>query len=81
VPAADDVATRSRTVAAKFRHPEKTQSYVIPVLGKALQIVAFLDSTKTPLNVSQISDRTGIAKSTVYRILRTLSAYGYLQEG
>ena len=76
----DLISTRSRSIAARFRHPELDRSYIIPVLSKALQIIALLDSAQTPLNVTQVSERTGFAKSTVYRILRTLSAHGYIIE-
>lgn len=33
------------------------------------------------MNIDQIAKQTGISKTTVYRILRTLSAYGYLPAG
>jgi DNA-binding IclR family transcriptional regulator len=40
-----------------------------------------LESAERSLNLNQICDQTGIARTTVYRILRTLSALGYLPQG
>jgi len=77
----EDLARRSRTDAARRQHPHLDRSYVIPVLSKALLIMDLLRNSERPLNVAEIAGNTGISKSTVYRILRTLSAYGYLPEG
>ena len=77
----EDIARLSRTDAARRHHPHVDRSYIIPVLSKALLILDMLRNSERPLNVAGISANTGIAKSTVYRILRTLSAYGYLPNG
>jgi Fic family protein len=76
-----DLIARSRTDAARRRSPHVHQSYIIPVLSKALVIIEVLKNSERPLNVDELTTITGIAKSTVYRILRTLSAYGYLPSG
>jgi hypothetical protein len=76
-----DLADLSRTKAARRRNPRLHRSYIIPVLSKALVVMEILTSTERPLNVRELVDRTGISKTTVYRILRTLSAYGYLPDG
>jgi hypothetical protein len=76
-----DLADRSRTESARRRNPGLHRSYIIPVLSKALVVMEILRSTERPLNVRELVDRTGISKTTVYRILRTLSAYGYLPNG
>jgi len=57
------------------------RSYLIPVLTKAITIIRLLESSDRPLKINEIAAATGIAKTTVYRILRTLSAYGYLPQG
>jgi len=77
----EHLAEESRTLAARIRRPEVHQSYVIPVLSKAITIIRLLETTDERLNVNEIARRTGIAKTTTYRILRTLSAHGYLPYG
>ncbi len=77
----EDIARLSRTDAARRHHPHVDRSYIIPVLSKALLIMDLLRSSDRPLNVAEIAGDTGISKSTIYRILRTLSAYGYLPNG
>lgn len=76
-----ELVVRSRTVSAQFRRPDINRSYVVPVLSKALRIMRLLEMTERPMSIPQISEATGVAHSTVYRILRTLSAHGYLPRG
>jgi DNA-binding IclR family transcriptional regulator len=75
------IAERSRTDAARRLHPQVNRSYIIPVLSKALILMKVLQESDRPLTVDELTASTGIAKSTVYRILRTLSAYDYLPNG
>lgn len=77
----EEINERSRTDSARRRNPHVNRSYIIPVLRKALLVIEVMKSSERPLNVDQLAKITGIAKSTVYRILRTLSAYGYLPDG
>jgi hypothetical protein len=65
----------------KIRRPDIQRSYIIPVLSKALQIIALSQGGERPLKIDEIVQRTGVATTAVYRILRTLSAYGYLPHG
>lgn len=74
------LAAQSRTVSARLRRPELGPNYIIPALAKALQILNLQESAECLLNVNEITKSTGIAKTTAYRILRTLSAFGYLPE-
>jgi len=75
------IARQSRTRSAQIRRPEVNRSYIVPVLGKAIRILQLLEKSEKTLNVDEIVRETDIAKSTVYRILRTFSAYGYLPDG
>jgi ribose transport system substrate-binding protein len=52
--------------------------YLIPVLSKALQILELLRSANQPQSVDSIQQETQFARSTVYRILKTLAHYGYV---
>ncbi len=77
----DELAARSRTTVARLRRPDVQQSYLVPVLCKALGIMRLLEKSEGPMNVDQVCRATGYPKSTVYRILRTLSAHGFLPHG
>lgn len=76
-----ELVVRSRTVSAQFRRPDLNRGYVVPVLSKALRIMRLLEMTEQPMSIPQICEATRVAHSTVYRILRTLSAHGYLPGG
>jgi hypothetical protein len=78
---ASSLADKSRTVSARIRKPEVRSNYIVPVLAKAIKIIRLLETADRPLNINEISQYTGTPKSTVYRVLRTLSAYGYLPHG
>ena len=71
----------SRTDVVRKRRLELQRSYIIPVVSKTFIIMDLLKNSDRPLKVDELTRITGIAKSTVYRILRTLSAYGYLPSG
>lgn len=77
----DNCAKASRTLKAQMQHPRVCRSYLVPVLVKTFEIVRLLESSDRPLKVSEISKQLKYPMSTVYRILRTLSAYGYLPHG
>jgi len=53
-------------------------SYLIPVLSKSLDVLELLEQQKQPLTLEQIFQRTGISKTTVFRILKTLVHRGYV---
>jgi len=53
-------------------------TYVIPVLSKSLDVLELLEQQKQPLSLEQIYQATGISKTTVFRILRTLVHRGYV---
>ena len=52
--------------------------YLIPILSKTLDVMELLEQEKKPLNLEQIHQRTGISKTTVFRILHTLVHRGYV---
>jgi ribose transport system substrate-binding protein len=51
--------------------------YLIPSLSRALDILELLRVEGTPLSLEQIYQRTKFSKTTVYRVLQTLSHRGY----
>jgi ribose transport system substrate-binding protein len=54
--------------------------YLIPVLSKALDILELLQGETRPQSLESVYGRTNISKTTVYRILRTLTHRGYLAQ-
>jgi ribose transport system substrate-binding protein len=52
--------------------------YLIPILSKTLDVLEMLEEQKRPLTLEQIHQQTGISKTTVFRILRTLVHRGYV---
>jgi Fic family protein len=76
-----ELADESRTADARIRRPEVQQSYIVPVLSKAIKIIRLLENSDKPLKIAEIARHTGVSHSTTYRILRTLSAYGYMPKG
>ncbi len=54
--------------------------YLIPVLSKALDVLEMVQRENTPMSLESIYQRTHISKTTVYRILKTLSHRGYLTQ-
>jgi transcription initiation factor IIE alpha subunit len=75
------LVVQSRTLAAQIRRPDIHRSYLVPVLSKAFHIMRLLETNGGPLTMNEIWEKTGYSKTTVYRILRTLSAHGYLPSG
>jgi len=54
----------------------RSRLYVIPVLSKALDVLELMQKENTPRTLEEIYQRTNISKTTVYRILKTLGAFG-----
>ena len=53
--------------------PELDRQYFVPVLLKSVKILELLRSAPEGLRIEQIHLKTGIAKTTVFRIARTQS--------
>lgn len=56
----------------------KTGSYSVPVVQHTLDILELLYRSDSALKMNEISNKTGTAHSTTYRILRTLADRGYI---
>ncbi|MGC1781459.1 MAG: substrate-binding domain-containing protein [Acidobacteriaceae bacterium] len=52
--------------------------YLIPILSKALDIMEFLQSEKSPVALESVYQKTKFSKTSVYRILQTLVHRGYV---
>ena len=54
--------------------------YLIPVLSKALDVLEILQRERKPMSLETMHQRTRISKTTVYRILKTLTHRGYIAQ-
>jgi len=53
-------------------------NYTVPAVDRFNQIVTLLEKKGTSMNISEISDETGIAKTTCLRLLSAMTQYGFL---
>lgn len=58
----------------------KKASYIIPNLDRALKILEHLSAQPQGSSVTEIANRLGLPKNSVFRIVRTLAANGFLLE-
>jgi hypothetical protein len=59
------------------KRPPLKSPYIVPMISRAFEILEVLRSGSR-LSIDEISLSTGIAKSSVYRIMRTFLAYGHV---
>jgi hypothetical protein len=55
------------------------ESYLVPMVAKAIDISEHLRVSNSGLSVKDIQGLTRYSSSTIYRILRTLLAFGYVR--
>jgi IclR family acetate operon transcriptional repressor len=67
------IIQQGRKIAAR-----KERKYFSKVVGKALDILEILKRNPHPLSLNELTQKTGLAKSSVFRILHTLEVSGYL---
>jgi hypothetical protein len=58
----------------------RNEAYLVPVVARAIDISERLQHCRRSLTVEDIHVLTGYPKSTIYRILRTLAAFGYVEK-
>jgi predicted protein tyrosine phosphatase len=68
----------TRTARAKRLHPQTDREYIVPVLLKSVKILELLRKHPEGMKIDLIHAHTGVARSTVYRIVRTYVASGYI---
>ena len=52
--------------------------YLVPILSNALDILELLQQTKMTFSLEEIHVKTGVAKSTAFRLLKTFVHRGYI---
>ena len=55
-------------------------NYIIPSLDRALEIIGFLAKQPKGCGITEIADKMGYPKNSVFRILKTLASKGYIIE-
>jgi IclR family KDG regulon transcriptional repressor len=58
---------------------ERSSRYITRSVGRALSILHQFTISESELSLSEISQRTGLHESTVYRLLSTLGAAGFVE--
>ncbi len=54
--------------------------YIIPSLERTLNIMEFLAGEPEGKNITEIAEKLGLSKNSVFRILKTLTIKGYVEE-
>ena len=68
------IASRGSSKASRER------SYIIPNLDRALRVLEHLSTRQEGGSITEIANQLSLPKNSVFRILRTLAASGYLDE-
>jgi IclR family acetate operon transcriptional repressor len=71
-------SSRSRPAARHAKAPAAGQ-YYSKVVGKALATLDTVRAAGEPLSLNELTLRVGLAKTSIFRILHTLEAAGYLE--
>lgn len=67
-------------IKIKHRFPQVEQDEAVQAVLKALDVLEYFSQTPRPASLGKISAQTGINKSTLQRITRTLASRGYLAQ-
>lgn len=59
--------------------PDKEKGTTVQSVSRALDILNYFE-TEESLGISELAERMGLSKSSVYGLVNTLTAYGYLQQ-
>ncbi|SHE76719.1 transcriptional regulator, IclR family [Tissierella praeacuta DSM 18095] len=59
---------------------ENGNNYIIPMIDRAFEVINFMYNSIEEVGISQISKELKIPKATVYRILFTLSKWGFVEK-
>lgn len=66
-----------KQAVSKARKTSSTERYMVPVVRSTFKILEELSRTG-PLGLNEVTQRTRVSKSTVFRILTTLTRLGYV---
>jgi DNA-binding IclR family transcriptional regulator len=57
-----------------------SQRYIVPALDRANAVLEILASSQDGVTLTELSNRTGVPKSSLFRILVTLEHYRYIEQ-
>lgn len=63
-----------------FEEDRKSNKYLIPNIARALRILEFLSREKKEASIAEISSEFDYPKNSVFRVIKTLEYYGYVEE-
>ncbi len=66
--------------AHRTSKPARKNPYIIPNLDRALRVLEHLSTRQEGGSITEIAKQLSLPKNSVFRILRTLAASGYLDE-
>jgi biotin operon repressor len=76
----EQLSLASRTTKSHTQHPHVERNYLVPMVVRAMEILSLLETERRALRLEEIHKKTGYARTSIYRLLRTLVACGYLFE-
>ena len=65
----------------KMTEPTPANKSLSQTLSRGLQIIEILSESRAPLTAAELAARLGVNRAIAYRLLRTLSKHGLLDEG
>lgn len=68
----------TETQQSPTAHSQLSREYIVPMVAKAVAILELLRTNPIGLTIEQIHNHTGVARSSIYRIVRTLVWTNYL---
>ncbi len=63
-----------------YEQEEQEIKYLVPNISRALKILEYLTSEENATSLSQIAEHFSYPKNSVFRIIKTLEHYGYVEE-
>ncbi len=64
----------------EFELKQEGTKYLVPNISRALKILEYLTTEKTATSLSQIAEHFSYPKNSVFRIIKTLEHFGYVEE-
>jgi DNA-binding IclR family transcriptional regulator len=78
MPRSTSAAVRQDEPARRMER-ERDDKYFSKVIGKAIDTLELLRASARPLSLNELTQRVGLAKSSIFRILHTLEVAGYVE--
>jgi DNA-binding IclR family transcriptional regulator len=63
-----------------FQKEKEQNKYLIPNVARSLKILEFLANEENKAGIAQIASHFDLPKNSVFRIIKTLEHYGYIEE-